>query len=102
MSTRPRPTSSDVELRARLERAEQERDQALGGLALARAELDALKLALKSRGEPEPALYPNDAAPGLAPPLRYVVVDYLNDALKALTGPLSRRLRGRRPNGDAR
>ena len=85
---------AQAELAARLERAEQERDEALTALGRARAELDALRLALKTRGEPEPPLYPNTAAPGLEPPLRYVAVDALNDAVKRLLRPLHRRLRG--------
>jgi hypothetical protein len=81
-------------LAGRLERAERERDRALTELARARAELDALRLALKTRGEPEPPLYPNTAAPGLEPPFRYLAVDTLNDAVKRLLGPLHRRLKG--------
>ena len=77
-------------LRERLDRAERERDDALQRLGLARAELDALRLALQSKGEPEPPLYPSTAVAGAPPPLRYVAVDKLNDTLKRLV----RRVRG--------
>lgn len=90
-----RAGSERTELAARLDLAERERDQALTELARARAELDALRRALATRGEPEPPLYPDTAAPGLAPPLRYVVVDRVNDALKRLVEPVQRRLRAR-------
>lgn len=84
----------EAELLDRLERAERERDRALTSLGQARAELDALRLALKTKGEPEPALYPNTAAAGLEPPLRYVAADALNDALRRFLGPVHRKLRG--------
>lgn len=88
-----RASSGAMELAGRLDRAERERDQALTELARARAELDALRRARATRGEPEPPLYPDTAAPGLAPPLRYVVVDRINDALKRLAAPVQGRLR---------
>ena len=47
------------------------------------------------RGEPEPPLYPDSAAPDLEPPLRYVAVDLLNDTVKGLLGPLHRLVRAR-------
>jgi hypothetical protein len=87
--------SSVEELEVRLEQAVRERDQALTECARVRAELDALRLALQRRGEPEPPLYPDSAAPGLAPPLRYVVADSLNDAVKGVLGPLHRFVRAR-------
>lgn len=87
--------SSESELEARLGQAERERDQAISELARVRAELDALRLALDRRGEPEPPLYPNSAAPDLEPPLRYVVADSINDAVKGLLGPLHRLVRAR-------
>lgn len=87
--------SSAGEFEARLEQAERERDQAITELARVRAELDALRLALDRRGEPEPPLYPNSAAPDLEPPLRYVAVDLLNDTVKGLLGPLHRLVRAR-------
>lgn len=80
-------------LAERLELAERERDKALLELGHARAELDALRRALESRGEPEPPLYPNTAAPGLAPPLRYVLVDALHGAVKGVIKQLSQRWR---------
>lgn len=73
--------------------AREERDRALQQLAEARAELDALRQALAHRGEPEPRLYPDTAAPDLAPPRRYVLVDAVHGALQALLG---RRGRGGR------
>ena len=86
--------SNQDALAGRLEEAERERDLALTELGRVRAELDELRLALKTRGEPEPPLYPNSAAPGLEPPFRYLAVDALNDAVKRLLGPLHRRLKG--------
>jgi outer membrane protein TolC len=61
-----------------LHAARVERDQAIAQLALARAELDALKRSLDRRGEPEPPLYPDATAPDLQPPLRYVLADALH------------------------
>jgi len=95
-------TTAFAEFAERLEHAERERDEALTQLARARAELDALRRALATKGEPEPPLYPDTAAPGLAPPLRYVVVDRINDALKVLAGPVQRRLRARVGTGRGR
>lgn len=62
---------------ATLEDALAERDQALGDLATARAENEALRSLLLSLGEPEPANYPDGTAPA-DPPLRYVLVDALH------------------------
>lgn len=81
------------ELLAALESARRERDEALQRLAEARVELDALRLGLKQKNEPEPALYPDNAALGVEPPLRYVAADAVNDALKRFTAPLQRVLR---------
>lgn len=81
------------ELLAALESARRERDEALQRLAEARVELDALRLTLKQKNEPEPALYPDDTALGVEPPLRYVAADAVNDALKRFTAPLQRVLR---------
>ncbi len=69
-----------------LRRAYQERDEALQRLAEARAELDALRRALENRGEKEPPLYPEGTAAGLTPPLRYVIADALNGAVKKALG----------------
>jgi hypothetical protein len=79
--------------RRRLEEALRERDQALEALALVRAELDGLRLLLSRKGEPAPPLYPSTAAPSLAPPLRYLVVDELNSGLKWALGPVHRGVR---------
>lgn len=81
------------ELLAALESARRERDEALQRLAEARVELDALRLGLKQKNEPEPALYPDNTALGVEPPLRYVAADAVNDALKRFTAPLQRVLR---------
>lgn len=78
----------------RLALAESERDKSLTQLAEARAELDALKRAEMTAGEPDPPLYPNSVAAGLEPPLRYLLVDALNAALKRLVGPAHRWLKG--------
>jgi hypothetical protein len=83
----------------RLEEALAERDRALEQLARARVELDALKLSLLRAGEEPPPLYPNTAAPGLEPPLRYVLVDALNDRLKQALGAGRALLRRVRPGG---
>ncbi len=69
---------------ARLAEALAERDQALTALARAREELEALRLALRERGEPVPD------APASAGelPLRYLLADRANDQVKGLLGPL--------------
>lgn len=79
----------------RLDEALTERDEALQKLAAARAELDALKLSLRQAGT-EPPPYPPTASPAEPPPLRYVLVDRANQAVKRLLGPLHRVLRQRR------
>lgn len=84
---------STAELLAELEAARKERDHALEQLAAARVELDAIRLALKNRNEPEPPLYPDNTAIGDEPPLRYVAADAVNAALKRFTAPLQRVLR---------
>jgi hypothetical protein len=83
---------SEGSLEERLRQALAERDQALLELARARADLDALHLAIKRSGEPEPRPYPISA--GLeGPALRYVLADALNDTVKPLLGPVHRALR---------
>lgn len=73
---------------SRLEEALEERDRALEQLAYARAELDALKLKERWPDEKPPPLYPSSAAPDLAPPLRYVLVDEVSARLKKMVGPV--------------
>lgn len=63
------------EIDARIAAAIEERDTALTQLAQARAELDALKLALQRRGEEAPPVYPAGTNPAAVPPRRYVLAD---------------------------
>lgn len=71
----------------RLEAALRERDEALLALATERERSNALRLRLERLGEPEPPRYPTHA--GIGPtPLRYVVVDRLNESIKGVLGPL--------------
>lgn len=89
---------SDPDLQKRLESALAERDAALAELARAREQSNALRLRLANLGEPEPPRYPARAGPG-EPPLRYVLVDQVNDGLKFALKPLHgavRRLLARR------
>lgn len=87
------PTTAD--LLAELDAARKERDDALTRLANARAELDALKQAIKNKDEPEVPLYPDSAGLGPETPLRYIAADAVNDALKRFTSPIQKALRER-------
>jgi hypothetical protein len=94
------PTTAD--LLAELEAARKERDDALTRLANARAELDALKQAIKNKDEPEVPLYPDSAGLGPETPLRYIAADAVNDALKRFTSPIQKALRQRFGDRDGR
>lgn len=73
----------------RLHEALAERDAALTQLADVRAQLENLRLVARNAGEQSPKPYP--VASGLGePPLRYVLVDQANDAVKQVLGPLHR------------
>jgi hypothetical protein len=86
---------STADLLAELDTARQERDDALRRLAEARAELDALRLALKTKDEPEPPLYPVTADIGTEAPLRYVAADAINDTVKRLMEPVQKAIRSK-------
>jgi len=85
-------------------RLERERDAALGELAREREVSNALRLAAFGPGRGLPPLpeYPETVGPG-APPLRYLLVDQLNERFKGVFGLAHRtgrellaRARGRR------
>lgn len=94
------PTTAD--LLAELEAARKERDDALTRLANSRAELDALKQAIKNKDEPPVPLYPDSAGLGPETPLRYIAADAVNDALKRFTSPIQKALRDRFGDRDDR
>lgn len=91
------------DLQRRLETALHERDQALLLLASEREFSNALRLRFERLGEPEPPRYPVHAGAGPTP-LRYLVVDHLNDTIKTGLGPLHGLLKGalRRASGARR
>ena len=74
-------------LRAQLLRARQSCDDALLQLAREREKVNALRLAMPQVAASAPPAYPVSAEPG-APPLRYVLVDSANSALKRYLGPV--------------
>lgn len=74
-----------------LQEARDARDRALEQLATARAELEALRLARTTDGEPAPGAFVPEGRPAL--PLRYRVADAANEAFKGVLGPVQRNLR---------
>ncbi len=74
-------------LRTQLLRARQSHDELLLELARERETVNALRLAMPVVNESAPPAYPVSAGVG-APPLRYVVVDSANNALKRYLGPM--------------
>jgi hypothetical protein len=76
-----------LELEQRLQAALVERDRALAALAEAREQLNAFRLALRNVGESSVPAYPVSAGLG-PPPLRYLLVDRVNEQLKTVSGPI--------------
>ena len=74
-------------LRKQLLKARQACDDALLQLARERETVNALRLALPAISQSAPPAYPVSASPG-APPLRYVLVDSANTALKRYLSPV--------------
>ena len=74
-------------LRAQLLKARKSCDDALLQLARERETVNALRLALPRTSSEPPPNYPASAGPG-EPPLRYVLVDSANAALKRYLGPV--------------
>jgi hypothetical protein len=74
-------------LRAQLLKARAACDDALLQLAREREKVNALRLAMPRVAESAPPAYPVSTGPG-APPLRYVLVDSANTALKRYFGPV--------------
>lgn len=85
----PVASFGDASFETRLKQALAERDAALAQLAGLRAQLDNVRLAARNAGEASPRPYPVASGAG-EPPLRYVLVDQANDAVKQLLGPLHR------------
>jgi len=68
------------------ERLRRERDEARGALARAREELEALRMALSGFGASADNPFKTDELQGI--PLRYRLVDQLNDGLKRWLKPV--------------
>lgn len=67
--------------------ARRERDEALAALARERELVNALRLQLKNRGEPDVPHFPPGTAPG-KPPLRYELADRINESAKKALAPV--------------
>lgn len=69
--------------------ARKARDEALLALAREREQVNALRLAIPATSAEAPPAYPVSVQPG-PPPMRYLLVDSANTALKRYLGPLHR------------
>ncbi|MHB8878662.1 MAG: hypothetical protein ACYC8T_33600 [Myxococcaceae bacterium] len=74
-------------LRTQLLKARQSCDDTLLQLAQEREKVNALRLSMPGVSEAPPPAYPVSTGPG-APPLRYLLVDSANTALKRYLGPV--------------
>jgi hypothetical protein len=86
MSSQP-PCPDCEALRAQLAAARAGRDEALLAVAREREKVNALRQALPHVIEAPAPNYPGSVAPG-EPPLRYVMADAANTAIKRYLGPL--------------